>query len=289
MKKKFKIVKSKLGHYYVQSPPSPKELQNYYANQYFNINPRYLKKNEKKFEETYYKNQSILRFEFIKKYIKKKRPTLLDIGAGTGRFLFYTSSYVKKSLGVDFSNKQLKYKLPKKTNFISFNPLEFVHKFSLNYDVITLNNVVEHSDKIYELFKMLKKKINNKTLILISIPNDFSDMQSYFLKKKLIKKNYWIAYPDHLNYFNNKNFINFIKKFNFKLVDAISDYPVETLLFEENFNYINANSLGKSAHHLRCKFVNFIYQNSNVHDILNYFKSCFNLGIGRNNLFIIKK
>ena len=289
MKKKFFLKKSKLKYFYVQNPPTPKELENYYSNLYFKTNPRYSKKNLKIFEEKYFEYQTKIRLEFLRVYKKNNSSSLLDLGAGTGRFLYYSKNYIKKGIGVDFSKKQLKYKLPKKLTFLSKNPLDFIISENLDYDFITLNNIVEHSDKINELFNALKKKTRPNTLILICIPNDFSDMQIFFKKEGFVKKKYWLAYPDHLTYFNSKNFISFVKKFKFKLVDAISDFPIETLLFDDNFNYINNKNLGKSAHYLRCKFTNFIYDNCDMNDILNYFRSCYNLGIGRNNLFIIKK
>ena len=289
MNKKFSLKKSTLKYFYVDKPPTEKALEHYYSNLYFKTNPRYSKKKSKKFEEKYYEYQTKIRIEFLKIYKKHGNLKLLDLGAGTGRFLYYSKKYLKKAIGVDFNNKHLKYKLPKNIKFFSKNPLEFIIKEDLDYDFITLNNIVEHSDKVNELFSTLKKKIKKNTLILITIPNDFSDMQIALKKSKFVKNKYWVSYPDHLTYFNNKNFINFIKKHKFKLVDAISDFPIETLLFDNNFNYINNKFLGKSAHYLRCKFTNFIYENCDINDIMNYFRSCYKLGIGRNNLFIIKK
>ena len=289
-KKKVVLKKSKAGHYYVKNIPSREKLIKYYENKYFKINPRYFKKS-KDFEEKYFDYTSKIRFEFLNSKIRsKKKPTLLDVGAGTGRFLFYTKKDVKYSVGVDFGANQLKYKLQKNNKLISINPLEFLKKNPLDFDMITLNNVVEHSDNINELFDILMKKINKNTLVLVCIPNDFSILQKYLMKKKFITSKYWIAYPDHLHYFNSKNFIKFAKQKKFKIIDAIGDFPIETLLLNKKFNYTNPKlKIGKSAHELRCNFIKFIYENSKKKEVIDFFRSCFKLGIGRNNYFILKK
>ena len=108
MKKKFFLKKSKLKYFYVQNPPTPKELENYYSNLYFKTNPRYSKKNLKIFEEKYFEYQTKIRLEFLRVYKKNNSSSLLDLGAGTGRFLYYSKNYIKKGIGVDFSKKQLK-------------------------------------------------------------------------------------------------------------------------------------------------------------------------------------
>ena len=288
--KKILLKKSNVGHFYVKNIPTKKKLSEYYEKKYFKVNPRYSTKT-KKFEEIYYDYQSRIRLEFIlSKFKNKKKKTLLDVGAGTGRFLYYTKNFIKNSVGVDFGVDQLKYKLQKKIKLIKENPVNFLKNNTINFDIITLNNIVEHSDNVDELFDVLKKKVKKSTLILVCIPNDFSELQKHLMKNKLVKSRYWISYPDHLHYFDSKNFIKFIMKKKFKLIDAISDYPIETLLLDNNFNYTDPKlKIGKSAHYFRCKFTNFIYENSKSKDVINYFRSCFELGIGRNNLFIIKK
>ena len=47
-----------------------------------------------------------------------------------------------------------------------------------------------------------------------------------------------------------------------KVVDAIADFPVELLLFEKSFNYVDRN-IGKNVHQLRCNFVNYLCKNNN--------------------------
>lgn len=288
MKKKFKLKKSKNGHYTVVNPPKAFELSEYYSKKYFKINPRYAEKS-KNFEEKYYKNQSLIRFFFAKEYLKVKRPTVLDLGAGTGRFIHYISKYCKKVVGVDFSKNQLKYNLSQKDFFYAEQPINFIEKEKMKFDLITLNNIIEHALAPQEIFKKLKKKIKKNTLILVCIPNDFSNHQKFFIKKKIIKKKYWLSFPDHLNYFDSKSFHKYVKSLGFKIIDEIADFPVELLLFEKNFNYINNKKIGKHVHNLRCNFVNYLCQKDKIDKVIELFRAICNIGLGRNNYFLLKK
>ena len=79
--------------------------------------------------------------------------------------------------------------------------------------------------------KNLFKNTNKSCLFLITIPSDFSKLQT--VTGKRVKKKYWIAPPEHLNYFNKDNFERFTKKHKFKILDAISDFPIELFLLKK--------------------------------------------------------
>jgi len=287
MKKKFNLKQSLLGYCYVSNPPTPEKLSEYYSKKYFKINPRYSEKT-KKYEEEYHKNQSLIKLYFIKKYLKVKKPKILDLGAGTGRFIYHVSKYCKKVVGVDFSNNQLRYRLRKNSHFIAEEPFKFLKRESLDYEIITLNNIIEHASKPSKIFSELTKKIKKNTLLLVCLPNDFSNHQKFFIDKKMVTKKYWLSFPDHLHYFNSKSFHKYTNSHGFKIIDTIADFPVELLLFEKNFNYIDKD-IGKNIHKLRCNFINYLYKSNSMDDVINFFKSIYKIGMGRNNYYLLKK
>ena len=117
MKKKFKIVKDKKKFYFIKSNINEEYLKKYYENKYFKVNKNFNYKFSL-LEEKYFKSLSNIKLDFIFDNFKKKiKPTLLDVGAGTGRFAHYISKRCKKITLVDFSTSQLKYKLKKIQNF----------------------------------------------------------------------------------------------------------------------------------------------------------------------------
>ena len=120
------------------------------------------------------------------------------------------------------------------------------------------------------------------------MPNDFSDFQKITNKLIAVKKNYWINSPQHLNYFNNNNLEKFIKNNNFKIIDSLSDFPIEFFLFNGIKNYTNNSSSGKKAHLARLKIDNFIFSQG-VKNYLNFYRSMYKVGLGRNITLLIKK
>ena len=140
-----------------------------------------------------------------------------------------------------------------------------------------------------KFLKLLRKKIDKKTLVFVALPNDFSELQLKLIKMKKVKKKYWINFPDHISYFNNKNFISLVKLLKFKVLNTISDFPVELLLLSRDLNYVNDKRKGKQAHDFRCQSINYLYENNKSEDIIKTLNMFSKLGIGRNNYFLLKK
>lgn len=135
--------------------------------------------------------------------------------------------------------------------------------------------------------KNLKKNISDKAILIITVPNDFSTLQKK--TNKYTKKKYWISYPEHLNYFNQRGFEKFCKLLNFKIIHSISDYPIELFLLKKNFDYTRNKKVGKFIHLLRCEILSYLLKNKEINKIYDLFKSFYNLDIGRDNIYFVKK
>ena len=199
-----------------------------------------------------------------------------------------SNKYFKSSIGVDFSISNLKKKNKSKINFISENPEKFIKNDLKRFDIITLNNVLEHVPNPVSFMKTLKKNTKKNIYILVNIPNDFSELQKT-TNKKVKKKNYWITPPEHLNYFNKKNFNHFLKKMGFTIIDTMADFPIELFLLSKHFDYTKNKKLGKKIHLLRCEIVNYMHSMHSLEKLYNLYKIIYELDFGRNNLFLIKK
>ena len=283
-----KIKKNKLGFYFIHPKPDKKKLEKYYKNKYFKNTSSYKYKftNE---EEYYHKNLSLVKIFMLKKIIKNlDKKNLLDLGAGQGTFLKNINNYFKNCLGVDFSEKNLIKKNKSNFKFASMNPENFIKKNLKKYDVITLNNILEHVIDPVIFMKKLKKNISKNTLIILTIPNDFSDLQKK-TNTKVKKKNYWVCPPEHLNYFNRKSFLNFAKILGLKIIDAFADFPIELFLLKKEFDYTKNPKLGKKIHLLRCEIVNYLGDNVSIKDLYDFLKIIYKFNIGRDNTYLLKK
>ena len=98
---------------------------------------------------------------------------------------------------------------------------------------------------------------------------------------------YWLAYPDHLAYWNKETFIDFLGYNSLKLINAYGDYPIEHLLLEDSFNYKKNIHLGKPAHSLRCKVFNYLVQRTPIQDFLGLLKLFYTCNFSRSFTYVL--
>jgi len=142
-------------------------------------------------------------YQFIKTRALKKKivlinslqveGNLLDIGAGTGDFLFAAKQNGWKISGTEPSVRAKEVAL-KKGIQLAENTSEFVDN---SFDIITMWHVLEHVADLEKQIQELKRLLKPKGTILIAVPNFKSyDAQHY--------KEFWAAYdvPRHLWHFS---------------------------------------------------------------------------------------
>ena len=89
-------------------------------------------------------------------------------------------------------------------------------------------------------------------LIVIRVPNDFTPLQES-AQRALGTDPWWIAFPDHINYFNFDSLRRFLSGNDFQVVDELGDFPMELfLLFGDN--YVGQPEVGNACHQRRVKF-----------------------------------
>ncbi len=125
-----------------------------------------------------------------------KKGKLLDVGSGTGAFLYEMKQHgwdatglepdadartaAKKIYDIDLSDTGLFYQLP-----------------SGQFDAITLWHVLEHVHDLSKYIQQLKALLNENGKLFIAVPN-------YTSKDAVIYKQYWAGYdvPRHLYHFS---------------------------------------------------------------------------------------
>lgn len=142
----------------------------------------------------------------------KKGLNLLDIGCGSGQFLYEMRSLDLKVYGVEPGNfdkeGNKKYNLNiKNTNLLKAKyPKEF-------FDIITMNHVLEHLNNPNKTLKEINKTLKKGGLLIIGVPNTNA------LAKKIFGKN-WLSYdvPRHIINYSNKNLRFLLYKNEFKII-----------------------------------------------------------------------
>ena len=128
----------------------------------------------------------------------------LDIGSGDGLFLYSLPSNIKKT-DVEPS--------PKLQEKLSSNGIEVADDLShiskeTKFDLITLNDFLEHVEKPDEFLKQLISLLEPHGTILISVP-DYSRILA-----KLFPSKYYLTTPMHFSYFTWESMRLLVKKQN---------------------------------------------------------------------------
>lgn len=201
---KFRIVKCSICNLHFTSPrPNLNEIVKYYGkNDYFGIEQVKKEKPENTFKPVY---------ELISKY--KKKGKILDIGAGTGSFLSKYKDGGWEVEGVELTPAAVKY--AKKAYDIKLrNGDLFSFKLKTDsYDVITMNEVLEHMHNPLETLIKINSLLNKNGFIVITVPNVAGFGRRIFGKD-------WFPWqpPRHLYHFSPSTLSEILKKAGFKKI-----------------------------------------------------------------------
>ena len=120
---------------------------------------------------------------------------ILDIGAGTGDFLFVAKQNGWQTIGVEPSEKAKVIAINKGVSFVE-NTSELEN---YSFDVITMWHVLEHVPNLDNQIKELKRLLKPNGSLIIAVPNFKSFDAKHYGK-------YWAAYdvPIHFWHFSKK-------------------------------------------------------------------------------------
>lgn len=138
--------------------------------------------------------------------------SLLDIGCGTGDFLYRAMQSGWNVTGIE-PNVQARKIANSKIHNRALNSSAL---FELNeqFDVITLWHVLEHVPNLEAYIKQIKLLLNPKGVLIIAVPNYKSFDATYY-------KSFWAAYdvPRHLWHFSKLSISKLFGYNDFEIVD----------------------------------------------------------------------
>ena len=287
---RYEILKNNtFGYFEVFPKPTSIELKEYYSEKYYQVpeenNSTYSLKYQKE-ELDYINNKIDLKYLILCEIFKSKKSyRLLDVGCGEGFSLNFFYEKEWDVLGLDFSDYSISSFHPHLTKkFIKGDIFDSIATLKNNlekFDVIILDNVLEHVIDPLGLIETTYEMLNDGGVLVVEVPNDFSDLQNALFEKNMIKEKYWVAIPDHLNYFSKESLISACHSVGFKIQKVIGDFPMEWLLANDNSNYVNDKTNGKNAHKARLFIENFLSEKSNKIDLINFYEALSNINQGR--------
>jgi 2-polyprenyl-3-methyl-5-hydroxy-6-metoxy-1,4-benzoquinol methylase len=171
--------------------------------------------------------------------------SLLDIGCGLGHFCHYFSKNGWTTTGIEPSNDARE--VVKSFGIPVYKSLEEYEQLAQSKtDAITMLNVLEHLRNPVDILKQVRSFMHDSSILVIRVPNEFNPLQTSVVQN-LNKEPWWIAVPEHINYFNFDSLKVLLEKLGFEVIDMMSDFPMELfLLFGDD--YIGNADTGRQCH-----------------------------------------
>jgi len=183
--------------------PSEEEVKNFYSEKYRkeykgDYKPK-LKHIIRDAEE------SVRRFRFLENIIQKDS-TVMDIGSGTGVFVYLLRTLGFNTVGIEPDKNYQAYavktlEIPVENNFLQDNETD------RKYDIITMHHVLEHTENPSAVFQKIRDMLKSNGFFVAEVPNAEDIQQDPHNR----------YHKAHLYTFNSENFQTLGKKSGFRV------------------------------------------------------------------------
>ncbi len=277
--------------------PTERELSDYYSQKYYQQSDGTKTTYDAVYtddELEYKKLESRMTLQGMKENTQhlKNSPSILELGCGEGFVVREAVEQGYEVTGVDFSSFGVQKWNPSILDCCNFGDVyDFLDKSletEKKYNVCILRNVLEHVIDPSALLGKISGILKDEGIALITVPNDYSDLQKLAMEKRHIDHEFWFAPPDHLHYFNTKNIVPYFEKNGFHTVDMFSSFPVDFFLFHSGSNYVAEKSRGKEAHFARIA-IDLLIAKEGMDKFLNLYRAMAACGIGRDFTAVLRK
>lgn len=286
--------RSLFGYYEFLEKPSEEELERHYRDTYYQGEGGSYSASYDEEELAFIKGQIELRHRMIEArgWLGQGALSMLDVGCGEGFALAYYLERGWKVRGLDFSTHGCESMNPHCLPFLEqgnvFANLERLIRDGETYDLIMLDNVLEHVVDPLQLLERLHRAASPGSVLVVDVPNDFSALQMEGIARGWIDRAFWVGSPEHLSYFNAPSLRALSEAAGWNCGAIIADFPVDWFLSNPNSNYIRPHAtgtgkgteLGRGAHRARVALENLMRGND-MDELLKMYEAMAAVGMGR--------
>ena len=181
---------------------------------------------------------------------------VLDVGCGTGEALAFLETQGFNTLGIEPSAEASTVAAGRGIHVLNLTLEEYVEHRRVTsapaVDAVLLLCVLEHVPDPAAMLGAARAALAPGGLVGIRVPNDFNEIQR-IAREKLAKKPWWIAVPDHINYFTFASLRAFLDQLGFDVVYEQGDFPMEMFLLMGD-DYVGNEAVGSACHQKRVRF-----------------------------------
>ncbi len=176
---------------------------------------------------------------------------VLDVGCGTGELVAYFAERGFVAEGIEPSAEAAAEARARGRTVTSSRLEPFAARADRAgaYDAVTFLNVMEHVPSPIEILRATKQMLAPGGIVAIRVPNDFNDLQ-LATQEHLGLRPYWVAVPDHVNYFTVRSLVGVLDRVGFDVVHTQTDFPMELFLLMGD-DYVSNPALGPECHKKR--------------------------------------
>ena len=264
--------------------PSAKELEEYYRTSFYEESkPDYFKNAERDREwlNIGYDMKLDMLDEALAPLAKDpaRLRRVLDIGSGPGHFLLRAKERGWTAVGLETSPAAVEYSrslgVEVHEGYFDGSELPELGQF----DAIHMQHVLEHAPDPVGLLKGLPSLLKPDGAICIEVPNDFSIVQE-ILHDSMDFGAWWVAPPEHLNYFNKATLDATLARSGFAATGWTSQFPIDLALVS-GYNYVDNSELGTIVHKARTSLELNIARSGNAKLLRSMYSDLLTFGLGR--------
>ena len=216
---------------------------------YIHVSPLYTEEELEKFYENIYAEStpSYLWHEKVHNVKKwKTAGSVLDIGCWEGKQLEYFLKEGWQCVGTELNKNAAAIASLKGIEVHQISIRQFFDRFTdRKWDVINAAYILEHIPDPAGFLVRIKNHLATDGILIVEVPNEFSPLQLAYIQEHKISP-YWIALPDHLNYFDKEGIESLLRRTGFDVIRGETSFPMEMFLLMGD-NYLRDKSIGKQS------------------------------------------